>query len=650
MKKTSLIVHQNYLENVIKNLHETGLIEIINISKEDSETLDLADKASAHPDSEVCASYILRLSRLIDILKKVKPKKSGIKGMLNPDLPKVRSTEDRSLDEIYSYTEGILGEIEKNILECDQKVQNLNEMMKLIDRDVEQLNYLKEFDLNISYLGKSQYLIVRAGKTFDLESLNLKIKDISNAVIYSKQFGNGKDVEWAVVIVAHISEREKIEKICREYVTEFELENLSGKPEELKKSLENEYKLIIKDKKKVYSDLYVYSKNQLDDLLALKEEVYIENVRKEVSKNFAKTNSTYIIKGWVLEKDEKTLKETVSSVSKDHVFVNFKIPSINPDNPPTYLKTPRWAESFRTFLELFATPKYNELNPTIFMGIFFVLFFGLMLGDAGYGIVILFLSLLGYFKLGKNSPLLKTWSFLGIWLGITTTVFGFMMNSFFGDLLERYFGIQLPSLIDPLANPLIILMIALICGLIHLNLGIILGIIQKYHKREFKSLITHHFCWIPLQLGGGLLIGSFLMGFSVDGILFYFAAIMMVIGIILLMIGSGPIGFFDVTGYMGDWLSYARLLALGLATTGMALAFNVVSGLIGDMIPVIGIVITIILLVMSHIVNLALQALGAGVHSLRLQYVEFFNRFYEGGGRNFSPFEIKRIYTKNEKK
>jgi V/A-type H+-transporting ATPase subunit I len=140
------------------------------------------------------------------------------------------------------------------------------------------------------------------------------------------------------------------------------------------------------------------------------------------------------------------------------------------------------------------------------------------------------------------------------------------------------------------------------------------------------------------------------MGFSVEGILLYFAAIMMAIGIILLMMGSGPIGFFDITGYMGDWLSYARLLALGLATTGMALAFNVVSGLIGDMIPVIGIVITIILLVMSHMVNLALQALGAGVHSLRLQYVEFFNRFYEGGGRNFSPFEIKRKYTKNEEK
>ena len=108
--------------------------------------------------------------------------------------------------------------------------------------------------------------------------------------------------------------------------------------------------------------------------------------------------------------------------------------------------------------------------------------------------------------------------------------------------------------------------------------------------------------------------------------------------------------FFDITGYVGDWLSYARLLALGLATAGMALAFNVVSQLIPDMIPLVGIVLLPILLIVLHAVNLGLQALGAAVHSLRLQYVEFFNRFYEGGGHEFAPFKMKRKYTKIEEK
>ena len=113
---------------------------------------------------------------------------------------------------------------------------------------------------------------------------------------------------------------------------------------------------------------------------------------------------------------------------------------------------------------------------------------------------------------------------------------------------------------------------------------------------------------------------------------------------------TGPVGFFDITGYVGDWLSYARLLALGLATAGMALAFNVVSGMTIMDIPIVGFIIPAILLIILHVVNLGLQALGAAVHSLRLQYVEFFNRFYEGGGREFTPFKMKRKYTKLDEK
>jgi V/A-type H+-transporting ATPase subunit I len=189
--------------------------------------------------------------------------------------------------------------------------------------------------------------------------------------------------------------------------------------------------------------------------------------------------------------------------------------------------------------------------------------------------------------------------------------------------------------------------IALIFGLTHLNLGIILAIYQSYKNKEYKALITQHFSWIPIQIGGGLLIGSSLLHLGDLGTLeFYGAMILFAVGIILRLIHAGPLGFFDITGYIGDWLSYARLLALGLGTTGMALAFNIVAQIIPSMIPIVGIIFTPIILIIAHAANLGLQTLGAGVHSLRLQYVEFFNRFYEGGGKRFQPFSIKRKYTK----
>ena len=664
MKKASIIVHQNYVEEVIKNLHETGLMEIIDISKEDPSILEDAERASTHPDSETCVTYELRLSRLIGILSRIKPKKGGIKAIFNPELPEIKKVEDHTLDDLYSYAEGVLGEIEKTILDKDEKLQEFNEMIGLINQDLDQLDYLKDFELDISDVGESDYLIVKVGKTSDIDGLKTGLKGLEKTVLFSRQFGSGKNIEWAVLIAGHISEKANIEKICREKISEFDFVDLKGSPKDLIKSLEKEKKDIANQKKKVIADLQIFAKNQLDDLLAIREEIQLERVRKEITKNFAKTNSTFIIKGWVLEKDEKQIKESIEKVSKKNIIADFEKPSPNPDKPPTYIKTPRWAEGFKGLVEMFSLPKYGEINPTIIMGIFFITFFGVMLGDAGYGLIILGLSLFGYIRLGKHSDLFRNWSFMGIWMGIITTIVGFLTNSLFGDLIPRFFytygpndpipalyslniaGIQLPA--NPIKDPISILVIALLFGLAHLNVGVILGIIQAFKSKKYREALTDKLCWIPLQLGGGMLIGLFLLDFQLSDTLFYIAAILVVIGLIQLFIAKGPIGFFSITGYVGDWLSYARLLALGLATAGMALAFNVVAQLLGEMIPVIGIVITIILIVFAHLINLGLQALGAGIHSLRLQYVEFFNRFYEGGGHEFSPFKIKRKYTKTE--
>jgi len=660
MKKVSLVVHQNYVENVIENLYETGLMEIIDITRYSKEDTNDLQGGKIHPDAVTCHEYELRLTRLIDILKKIKPKKSGIKAFLNPELSELKSIKDRTLDKIFSHAEGLLGEIEQNILDLEHKKQELDEQIEQIRLDLEQLDFIRDFEFDLSYLGESNYLVIKAGKTDDFEGLKTETDKIYNAAIFSKQISNGKKPEWSIIIAAHITKKEKVERIFREKTTEFKFNVTRGSPGEIINSLNKEIKQIQKQKKEITSKLQTYVKERLDDLLSLREEIQIERVKKEVPKNFAKTNSTYIIQGWVLEKDENFLKESLAEASKDFIVCNFETPSENPDKPPTYIKTPRWAEGFKGLVKMFAYPRYNEINPTIIMGIFFILFFGFMLGDAGYGLVLLFLSLYGYIKIGKHSKLIHDWSFMGIWMGIVTTIVGFLTNSFFGDFIPRFIyndpelplysinilGISLPA--NSIKDPITILVIALILGLAHLNVGVVLGLIQAFKRKNYKEAFTKKFCWIPLQIGGGMLIGYYILDFELSSVLFYIAIVLVLIGIIQLFISEGPIGFFGITGYVGDWLSYARLLALGLATGGMALAFNVVSELMGKMIPFVGIIIMIILLVILHLVNLGLQALGAGIHSLRLQYVEFFNRFYEGGGHEFTPFKIKRRYTKIE--
>jgi V/A-type H+/Na+-transporting ATPase subunit I len=658
MKKVSIVVHQNYLEDFIKTLHQEGLIEIINISKKEPELINENEKASINSEAETCALYELRITRLIDILKKIKPKKKGFKSMLSPELPEIKTIEESSLDELYSFAEGYLSKTEKQIIEREEKLQSLNEQKEKLAQDLEKIKYLTDFDFKFSDIGESEYLIVKVGITKDLDFIKEQIKSINSATLFSKQFGTKKKIEWAVLIVAHKNYLDEIEKISKAALTEFSFDIATGTPKNAVSIINKQIQEIDQNKKKLIEELRVYAKNQLSDLLSLREEIQLERVRKEISNNFAKTKSSYMVKGWILEKDEKAFEDFIKKSTSEHIICNFEKPSEEKDSPPTYIKTPRWAEGFKGLVSMFATPKYNEINPTIIMGIFFVLFFGVMLGDAGYGLIIFTLALVGYFKFAKYSDMIKNWSFIGIWMGVVTIITGLLTNSFFGDFIPRFiygdtnlplysinlFGINLPA--NPIKDPITILVIALIFGLIHLNVGILLAIIQAFRQKKYKELLTKKSCWVTLQLGGGILIGYSILDFKFSDSIILIGAVFVIIGLIQLFISEGPIGFFGITGYVGDWLSYARLLALGLATAGMALAFNVVAQLLGEMIPFIGIIITILLLIFAHLVNLGLQALGAGIHSLRLQYVEFFNRFYEGGGHEFSPFKIQRKYTK----
>ena len=663
MNKTSIIVHKNYLDDTIKILHKKGLMQIIDISKEEPETLKDMQKPEIDSETETCALYELRLTRLIDILNRIKPKKTGIKTILSPDIPEKKIVDDSSLEELYSYAETFLDGTEKTILEYDEKLQTLNEEKNKINQDIKKLNYFLNFDIRLSDLGESEYLVIKIGLSKDLDFIKKEIKKIDSALLYSRQFGTKKNKEWAILIAAHKKYYDEIEKISKTALSEFSFPDEAGKPKEVLKKYRLRIQKIDKKRKEIITNLRKFAYEQLTDLLAVREEIQLEKARKEISKNFIKTNSTYVIKGWVLAKDTKKLKDFIEKATSQNIILQYEKPKISKDNPPTYLDTPSWAKGFKGLLTMFGTPRYNEFNPTIIMGIFFVLFFGIMLGDGGYGLIILILSIVGFFKFGKHSDMIHDWSIMGFWMGIITMTFGLMTNSFFGNFIQSYFyqdptmplykfnlfGMQIKPIVDPITDPISILVLALVFGLIQLNVGILLGIIQAYKDKEFKEMLTGKSCWIPLQLGGGILICQSILGIQFIQPLVLISYVLVIIGLAQIFISAGPIGFFDITGYVGDWLSYARLLALGLATVGMALAFNEVAKLIGGMIPFVGFIVTIILLIISHLVNLGLQALGAGIHSLRLQYVEFFNRFYKGGGYEFSPFKIKRRYTRLKK-
>jgi V/A-type H+-transporting ATPase subunit I len=661
MKKVMIVLHENYLQDVITKLHEHGLVQIITIEKEDQSIHESTQTVEVPPDATLFSGYELRLSKLIDILARTKTYPSGIKAMLNPPLAELKTVTEHTDQEIITKVEQVLKTHEKTLLSADEQIKHIKEQAIKNEELQNHVSLLKDFDVDFADLTDSSTVVIVAGKTSNFLNLQQQIKPEDEITIFSKEYGTKKKPEWAVILAAHGSEKEKIDKLSREFLTIFDFKGLSGSPADVIQDLQQKQEKTTEELQTITSRLSADADEYLASLYALREQVQLQKARKEVMKHFTQTQTTYIINGWVLAKNQETLQILMDTTCDGYCSCTFETPSSNPDFPPTYLETPKWARTFKTFLSLFAMPKYGEINPTMFMGIFFIIFFGLMLGDAGYGLTILILSLLGYFILGRHSPFIKNWSFLGIWLGVSTTIVGFLLNSFFGDFIPRFFyhdplkpiysitvaGVHLP--LDSLGDPLTVLIIALLCGLVHLNLGLVLGLIQSAKHKQFKLFFTQHFAWIPIQIGGGILIGLFILKWQVDTPVLYAAVILTILGILLFFTHAGPIGFFGITGYVGDWLSYARLLALGLATSGMALAFNVVADLIPGLVPVVGVILFPIMLVILHTANLGIQSLGAAVHSLRLQYVEFFNRFYEGGGEEFRPFQMTRRYTKVKK-
>lgn len=316
------------------------------------------------------------------------------------------------------------------------------------------------------------------------------------------------------------------------------------------------------------------------------------------------------------------------------------------DNPPIKLKNNKFVSMFELLTDMYGRPKYDEFDPTVWISIFFMLFFAFCMGDMGYGLVLI-LGSLGLKKvLGKIAP-------LGVTLGIATTVVGFLFHTFFStDMLtwswlpEAVKKCMLPAQIAGYDGTMVL---ALLVGIVHICLAMIVKTYQSTKTKGFgNSLGT--WGWTLLIVGAVIVGGLALMGVMDKAVTKWVVIILgglSALGIFflndlhrnpLLNFGSGLWDTYNTaTGLLGDVLSYLRLYALGLAGAKLGEAFNAIgTQALGD--GGIGWVFFILIVVVGHVLNIAMCVLGAFVHPLRLNFLEFFkNSGYEGSGRNYNP-------------
>jgi V/A-type H+-transporting ATPase subunit I len=444
--------------------------------------------------------------------------------------------------------------------------------------------------------------------------------------------------------------------------------------------------------KKAGDELLALRKKHADFILASEEYLSIEVQKAEAPIRFATTRHSFIIDAWVPGKDVVKLKSALDDGTDGSLYVE-DFDAGHHEEPPTLLDNPKPVKPFEFLLGIYSTPTYREVDPSFILALIFPLFFGFMIGDLGYGILLIITGAVFMKKFRDNDGLFSIGWFIII-AGIFASVFGVLL---FGDMFGLSFmppphhasgtgaeyswsyltgiDISLPSRIHKIETSGVtqLLLISIIAGFLHISLGLIFGIVneRKHDKRHALGklgllLVTTALAFLILVMGDGTLnrwlqpakhspIGPFLWdwvvhplksGFHFSGLLVPYSSLALIIAGIAILLGSvGGFGILEVLEITGHLISYTRLAAICVAKGAMAFAFNTLGlGLILSGNVFFGILGVVVIIIMQLLVFI-LGSLSSGIQAIRLHYVEFFMKFYKGGGVQFTPFGYRRRYT-----
>ncbi|MEA4816844.1 MAG: V-type ATP synthase subunit I [Lachnospiraceae bacterium] len=638
-------------ENKAQLLSDLINIGVVEISNQDSKLTDEEWSSYVEKDGDENGVYtkdikISEVSSAIEALDKYYTGKKPLFKTRKPVTCSEFQNHTGNKDKIFENVE-LINKISKEI-SCLRNDENR------IKTAIIALKPWVGYDLPLEVSG-TKYTSVLIGTipvSINLPDVEKAISEVGNgAVLYNV---STDDLQQYVSVVCLIEDKGDMLEALRQYsFNPIVFSEFSGKAAENIVLFEKELSAILSDISEREEKLVSMSEYKAE-IEYLYDDLVIERDKIKILSNIVKTKKAFYFDGWMPESTKDKVKEVLDA---NGCYYEIKEPEKG-EETPILTRQGRLSEPFGAITDLYSTPSINDIDPTPFIAPFYFIFFGLMLSDASYGIILTVACFI-ILKKYRLEGLLKKLVTMFMYCGISTAFWGVMFGGYFGDLIpvaaKTLFGLDVkinPAWFDPVKDPMKLLIFSLILGVIHLFTGMGIKAYMLIKSGHLFDAICDIFLWYILLIGlvlfgiGGMVapvvttIGKVMSIVGALGILFTAGREKKgIIGKLLGGLGS----LYGSTGYLSDVLSYSRLLALGLATGVIAQVVNTLGSLAGG--GIVGALVMLVAIVVGHSFNFAINVLGSFVHASRLQYVEFFGKFFEGGGTAFNPFNRKTKYV-----
>lgn len=648
VEKINVICGRKQKEQLLCFLRDLHVIYLKETSKKEIITKEASDIREEKKEAEL-ELMLADLKYCIEFLEKYSTRPKGI-------LASFVLEKEIVCEEIYFETFKDFDH-QKLVKDCKGFESEITNLVNLQNKLKEHINFLfpwKRLKVRLdSFKNKYFQLTPLIGKEKDFLLLKYKFEKLTPYLHLEPVYKKSGRVFF--VVMHRMVDRDKIYDFCRQNSIEIVnlLESNLTPEEEIREMdgflLSNKKELRLVESEAQRNSQYIPKLHLVHDYLYQK---YYEIKNR---KKLGHTKYTLIIEGWIKTKDFSSLEDELRIKFPESIIT--KVEPEKGEVPPTVIENPKPLFPFELITKIFGLPNYFESDPTIPLSFFFTLFFGICLSDVGYGLSLFLLSLYLVKKL-RIPTRGKSLLFLLAIGGIVSTAIGLITGSYFGfNITEApaYFDfLKQIKMLDPIKNPLTLLMISLFLGIFQILFGLSFKMFNNFRNKKFVQGLLDQGSWV-------LFLSSIVVWIVTANVnpalrdIFRNSTIVFTLLLIFtqgrhqknvfMKFLSGILSLYRSTSFLGDALSYSRLLALMMTTSIIGMVVNIIALLVKDSVPILGYFIMALILIFGHLFNLIISTLGAFVHSLRLQLVEFFSKFYEDGGVEFRPYKKETKYT-----